>query len=151
MSRPVILALLLVASLLTGCLYYPTVTHTTDASTLNSPYRGTYVDFDVKHKILSISISDKAIDDAEFKKMKLVDAILITESGKEIEICPPWSTTYGVGVTYWFKFQKLGFDDDKFGLRLVTELNGKKTTITGKFTVHGHFEIIDVIETLDHG
>ena len=100
---------------------------------------------------LSILINDPSIKDAEFTKMKLLDATLITEEGKEVNLGRPFYTGYGVGVTYAFDLTKLGITEDKFKLRVTTSLDGKMTTITGTFSVNGHFEIMDFEKDLDPG
>jgi len=58
---------------------------------------------------------------------------------------------HGNGVTFLFKFKDIGFDDDSFGLHVTTSLDGKVTTITGKFAIHSHVKIIDVMDALDPG
>jgi hypothetical protein len=132
---------------LTGC-YYPMTLHDTEATTLSSPYRTTHVS--VENGILNVLLDDPSIKDADFRTAKLVDAILVTDDGKEIPL-KLWGINHGVGVTFLFKLKDAGFDDDHFGLRVTVSLAGKTTTISGKFTVHGHIKVIDVMESLDHG
>jgi hypothetical protein len=123
------------------------VTHSTDASTLSSPYRDTEVNVYGGH--LSILINDPSVKDKDIEKMKLVDAILVTDTGREIDLGRPFYTGYGIGVTYAFDLGKVGFSGDDFGLRVTTRMGGKTTTITGKFSVHGHFQMNNMEQSLD--
>ena len=148
MSRFFASALLGGCFLLTGCVF-PQVTHTTAPSSLSSPYRDTEATLDKGRPSLSFHISDPSIKNAEFTKMQLLRAVLITDSGQEIDLGRPYYTGYGIGVTYNFDLGKVGFTGDDFGLRITVSLDGKTTTITGKFTVQGHFEIRDMENDLD--
>ena len=122
--------LLMVCTMLTGCLYYPITTPVTDPSGLSSPYSAT--DVRLENGVLSVQLADPAIKDADFRRIKLVEAVLITDAGKEI-ILQPWATNHGNGVTFLFKVKDSG---DHFSLRITTSLDGKATTITGRFHVH---------------
>jgi len=124
--------------LLTGCLYYPTTLYNTEVSALSSPYRTT--DVSVENGILNVLLDDPSIKDADFRKAKLIDAILITDDGKEIPL-KLWGVNHGVGVTFLFKLKDAGFDDNHFGLRVTVSLAGQTTTVSGKFTVHGHIKV----------
>jgi hypothetical protein len=133
---------------LTGCLYYPVTLHDTEPSTLSSPYRT--INVMVDRGTLSFQIKDPAIKDADFGRMKLVEAVLITDAGKQLPL-KLWGTNHGDGVTFLFRLNEVGFDDDHFGLRITTSLDGQVATITGNFTIHSHTKVIDVMDALDPG
>ena len=104
------------------------MTHTVDASDLSSPYR--FTDVMVDEGVLSFHISDPA-KDAEFERTKLVEAVLITESRKQI-ILKLWATNHGNGVTFLFKLKDVGFDDDHFDLwRVALEMSPDKKRAVG--------------------
>jgi hypothetical protein len=83
--------------------------------------------------------------------MKLLAAVLVTDSGKEIDLGRPYFTGNGDGETFVFDLGKVGFTGDSFGLRVTVSMNGKTTTITGNFSVQGHFVIRNMENDLDPG
>ena len=120
----------------------------TEATALSSPYPRTTVS--VVKGILSVFAHDPKISPSDFEKATLLDAVLITDEGKQIPL-KLWGIEHGTGVTFDFKLKDIGFDEDHFGLRITFALAGRTNTISGKFTVRSHTQMIDVIESLDHG
>jgi hypothetical protein len=100
--------------------------------------------------MLSVQIDDPTIKDPEISRTKLIEAVLTTDSGKQIPL-KLWTTTHGVGVTFEFDLRYVGFSGDHFGLRVTTSLDGKVGMITGNFTIHGHTKVINVMDALDPG
>jgi len=133
MTARIVILLSLVCIVLTGCVAYPVTMQQTESSGLNSPYSGTNVR--LENGVLSVQLADPTIKDADFRRIKLVEAILITDAGKEIAL-KLWATNHGNGVTFLFKPKDSGFSGDRFELRITTSLDGKATTITGRFNVH---------------
>jgi hypothetical protein len=89
----------------------------------------------VNNGILSVQLNDPAIKDADIRRTKLVEAVLTTDSGKQIPL-KLWGANYGDGVTFLFRIRDSGFDGHHFGLHVTTSLDGRAGTITGSFTVH---------------
>ena len=50
-------------------------------------------------------------------EMKVIDAVLITPQGKEVNLEKPYYIGYGDGVTYVFDLGKVGFKEGAFDLR----------------------------------
>jgi hypothetical protein len=149
MCRPNRIYLVAVACIsLTGC-FTSTTLYNTEVSALSSPYRLTDVR-EMENGILSVKLDDPAIKDADIRRTKLIEAVLITDEGRQIPL-KPWVVAPGDGITFMFKLGDVGFDGDHFGLRIVTSLDGKEATVTGTFTIHSHAKVSNLLDALDPG
>ena len=143
-QRQIAFVLITTCLFLTGCLSYPITVPVADASAVNSSYSVT--DISTTGDVLRVHLNDSSLNDADFKRMKVVEAVLATDAGKQIDL-KLWSTNYGDGVTFVFK---LNAGNGHFGLRITTSLDDHTTTITGKLWVHDVGKSISWQE-LDHG
>jgi len=143
-KRRAMAVLLMTCLSLTGCLYYPITAPAVDTSAVSSPYPMTEIALD--GDALRIHLNDSSLKDADFKRIKVVDAVLTTEAGKQIDL-KLLSADYGGGVTFAFK---LNACNGHFGLRVTTSLDDRTTTITGKLWIHDVGKSISWQE-LDHG
>jgi hypothetical protein len=130
---------------LSGC-YYPFSYQTTESKFTNSPFRST--DVSVNKGNLSVHFSDPAIVESALENQSvrdhtLVQALLITDAGKQIPL-KLWITILGDGVTYNFRLKESDFDEDHFKLIITVNLTGRPQTMTGEYSVHGHFKIVSL-------
>ena len=134
-----------IAFSLTGC-----ATHsyrTTDASVLNSPYSHTTAN--VLRDLLIFELSDDSPGKTDFRKVRLVEALLITKAGKTINLGTPKGNFSARGARYEFDLKQADFSGRAFDLRFTFNIEGRKVVISGTFSIHDHFNIITIFDVME--